>query len=91
MEACFTGTPVLTAYTARPNVIPLDERNQQVNALRGVARQLALASEAMDLSQPDRIKEDTFNRILWHASMGINTPYPAQCAGAHGRGLKSSS
>jgi hypothetical protein len=48
-----------------------------------------LASEAMDLSQPDRINEDSLNRILWHASMGIDTPYPAQFAGAHGRGLKA--
>ena len=88
MEACFTGTPALTPYTARPNIIPLDERNKQVNTLQGVERQLALASEAMDLSQPDRINEDSFNRILWHASMGIDTPYPAQFAGAHGRGLQ---
>ncbi len=89
MEACFTGTPALTPYTARPNIIPLDERNKPANVLQGVERQLALASEAMDLSQPDRINEDSFNRILWHASMGINTPYPAQFAGAHGRGLKA--
>jgi hypothetical protein len=38
MEACFTGTPALTVYAARPNVIPLDERNQQLNTLQGVAR-----------------------------------------------------
>jgi hypothetical protein len=89
MEACFIGTPALTPYTARPNIIPLDERNKQVGALQGVERQLALASKAMDLSQPDRINEDSFNRILWHASMGIDRPYPIQFSGAHGRGLKS--
>ena len=89
MEACFTGTPVLTPYTARPNVVPLDEPNKQVATLRGVERQLALASQAMDFSRPDRIDEDSFNRILWHASMGIDRPYPARFVGAHGRGLKA--
>jgi hypothetical protein len=43
----------------------------------------------MDFSEPDRINEDSFNRVLWHASMGIDSPYPAQFAGAHGRGLKA--
>jgi hypothetical protein len=43
----------------------------------------------MDLSEPDRIDEDSFNRILWHASMGIDAPYPVQFAGAHGKGLKA--
>ena len=35
MEACFTDTPALTPYTARPNIIPLDEPNKQVNSLAG--------------------------------------------------------
>jgi hypothetical protein len=67
----------------------LDERNKPLAALRGGERRLARASAAMDFSQPDRIDEDAFNRILWHASMGIDAPYPAQFAGAHGRGLKA--
>ena len=89
MEACFSDTPILTPYTARPNLIPLDERNKAANTLRGAERQLALTSAAMDFSQPDRIDEDSFNRILWHASMGVDAPYPAQFAGAHGRGFKA--
>ena len=89
MEACFTGIPVLTPYTARPNGIPLDERNKKVNALKGVERQLALASEAMDFSEPDRINDDLFNRILWHASMGIDAPYPSQFAGAMAEGCSA--
>ena len=85
MNACFTGTPDLTPYTARPNIIPLDERNKPIEILKGVARQLALASEAMDFFEPNRINEDTFNRVPWHASMGVNAPYPAQFASAPGR------
>ena len=30
---------------------------------------------------------DTLNRILWHAQMGVDTPYPDAFAGAHGKGL----
>ena len=79
MEACFTDEPILTPYTAKPNTIPLDERNKPVKAsLSALERSMALASAAMDLSGPDRIQEDAFNRILWHASMGADAPYPAE-------------
>jgi YVTN family beta-propeller protein len=90
MEACFSETPDMTPYTIRPNTIPLDERNKPLSASSTtLERSLASASAAMDLSGPDRIQEDAFNRILWHASMGPNVPYPAEFAGAHGRGLKA--
>ncbi|MGA2063560.1 MAG: bifunctional YncE family protein/alkaline phosphatase family protein [Thermoguttaceae bacterium] len=88
MEDCFREPPDLTAYTARPNNIPLDERNKPPEALEGKERELSRASEAMDFSRPDRIDDDTMNRILWHASMGAAAPYPAEFAGAHGKGLK---
>jgi len=29
-----------------------------------------------DLDNYDRIDEDTFNRIIWHAMKGYNRPYP---------------
>jgi YVTN family beta-propeller protein len=87
MEDCFSETPDLTPYTARPNNIPLDERNKPAAALRGEERELARASEAMDLSRPDLIDDDLMNRVLWHASMGGEAPYPAEFAGAHGKGL----
>jgi hypothetical protein len=32
--------------------------------------------------------EDTLNRIIWHSVKGADKPYPAQFAGAHGKGLK---
>jgi hypothetical protein len=89
MEACFADKADVTPYTIRPNIIPLDERNKKVSELQGAARQLAVASQELDLSEPDRINEDAFNRILWHASMGVDAPYPADFAGAHGKGLKS--
>jgi hypothetical protein len=37
----------------------------------------------------DPADEDDLNRILWHAAKGLDAPYPADLAGAHGRGLKA--
>ena len=39
------------------------------------------------MGAPDRIKDDTFNRYIWHTIKG-DTKYPSRYAGAHGRGLK---
>jgi len=51
-------------------------------------RDLAAASENLPLDAPDQADENTLNRILWHALKGADAPYPAEYAGAHGRGLK---
>ena len=63
--------------------------NPPVLALRGWAREWARKSLAMNFKQADEADEDTLNRILWYSTRGVNAPYPAQLAGAHGRGLKA--
>lgn len=88
MEDCFTSKPDLTAYTARPNVIALNEMNKAAAALEPEELLAQQTSERLDLSQPDRIDDDVFNRILWLAAKGPDVPYPARFAGAHGRGLR---
>jgi hypothetical protein len=88
MTACFTEKPDLAPYQARPAEIPINERNAAIDALHGKARQLAEASERMDFREPDLIDDDAMNRILWHSCMGIDAAYPAEFAGAHGKGLK---
>jgi hypothetical protein len=30
----------------------------------------------MDFDEPDEAPEDELNRVLWGATMGVNTPYP---------------
>jgi len=40
------------------------------------------------LDAPDQADEDTLNRIIWHSVKGVDSPYPALLAGAHGKGLK---
>jgi len=76
MTDCFTTTPDFTPYTALPNNIPLDEINPPLQSLNGDARYWAEKSLAQDLSDVDRIDDETFNRIIWHAVKGYQTPYP---------------
>jgi len=87
MEACFQDEADLAPYVARANRIALDERNPSAEgALEGERARFARISRAADLSRPDRIDDDAWNRTLWFAARGP-APYPAQWAGAHGRGL----
>jgi hypothetical protein len=87
MEDCFTPVPDLAPYSVVPNTIAIDEPNKSADAMLPDERRLAEKSDAMDLSRPDRIDDDTFNRLLW-MSARPGEQYPAQFAGAHGKGLK---
>lgn len=76
MADCFTDKPDFTPYHALPADIPLDELNPPLESLTGEARHWAEMSLQQDLDEVDRIDEDTFNRILWHAVKGLDVPYP---------------
>ncbi len=89
MASCFAPKPDFSAYACLPSRIALDEMNPPASALGPLERQWALASLEQPFDDVDQADEDTLNRILWHAAKGAGTPYPAQWAGAHGRGLKA--
>jgi len=72
----FTDTPDFSPYDAVKNNIPLDRLNRQLNQLKGKPRYWAQKSMEQDLEEEDRIDEDIFNRIIWHAVKGYDTPYP---------------
>jgi YVTN family beta-propeller protein len=76
MAKSFTNTPDFAPFDVLPNQIPLDEMNPSLAGLRGLQRELALASMAMDFSEPDKAPEDVLNRAIWHSVKGYNTPYP---------------
>jgi len=76
MLECFTESPDFTPYKAIKNNIPLDELNPPLEALMGNKRYWAEKSMEQDLEDYDRIEEDTFNRIIWHAVKGYDRPYP---------------
>lgn len=87
MTACFTEKPDFTPYTALPNRVPLDELNPPLESLGKWEQYWALRSIHLPLHKPDLCNEDLLNRILWHAVRGVDTPYPEEFAGAHGKGL----
>jgi hypothetical protein len=89
MTDCFKGTPNFASYRCRPNQVPLDEMNKEVSELQGAELHWALQSIAEPFEEVDRADEDTLNRILWHSVKGVDAPYPAHLAGAHGRGLQA--
>lgn len=78
MMDCFTGNPDFSPYKALPNNIPLDQLNPPLVALSGDKLYWAKKSLEQDLDDVDRIDEDTFNRILWHAVKGYDVPYPVK-------------
>ena len=75
MFDCFQDTPDATPYTARPNLIRLDEMNRPLQGLRG--RALHLARESMEQADEgiDTGEDELMNEILWFATKG-NVPYP---------------
>jgi hypothetical protein len=87
MHECFTDKADLRPYTALPNKVPLDKMNPKKARLSGAALDLAVQSEQLDFDLPDRADENTLNRIVWHAMKGVQAAYPAELAGAHGKGL----
>src|SRR5262245_49199933 len=76
MTPAFTNHPDVKPYEVLPNQIPLDEMNPGTVALRGLQRELAIASMKMDFSEPDNAPEDVLNRAIWHSVKGYDTPYP---------------
>ncbi len=77
MFECFTNTPDLTPFTARPSGVPLDQMNPEPTAIADpILRQDALASADIDWSAMDRAPEDLLNRILWRAMRGVEQDYP---------------
>jgi hypothetical protein len=81
MYDCFVNKPDLTPFDALKNNIALDEPNGKHG------RRTELEHPPFDLTRPDRIDEDAFNRVLWKLARG-DERYPVEFAGPHGRGLK---
>jgi hypothetical protein len=77
MFDCFQETPDLTAYTALPNKVPLDQLNPgsaQIND--PLLKKDAIVSSELNFREVDKAPEDILNRILWRAMKGSKEPYP---------------
>ncbi len=77
MTDCFTEIPDFAPFTSVPNRVPLDLMNPDPKQVsHPVLRQDAIVSSQLPLDEVDRCPEDLFNRILWRAMKGPDTPYP---------------
>lgn len=91
MTSCFVNKPDFTPYDVTPNQVPLDEFPKATTAAMSAYQKDILARVArIDLSEkevqtPEQM--DALNRKIWHEAKGWSTPYPAEFAGAHGKGL----
>ncbi|HXR03221.1 MAG TPA: alkaline phosphatase family protein, partial [Verrucomicrobiae bacterium] len=78
MFDCFTNNPDFTAFDSVTNRVPLDELNQSPKAISDAQlRRDAYVSARLPLAMEDQCPEDLLNRILWRATKGPRTPYPA--------------
>ncbi len=83
MFDCFTNQPDFTPFTAVASRIPLDQMNPAPKKISdSVLRQDAYVSARLPLKKEDQCPEDVFNRILWDATKGPQTPYPVWAARA---------
>jgi len=76
MRNSFQSAPNFAPYTA---VIPkqsLFALNPPASALKGTARQDALASMKMNFRIPDAVPSEILNRVLWDDATGGALPYP---------------
>ncbi|MEO6289451.1 MAG: phosphoesterase, partial [Ginsengibacter sp.] len=76
MLDCFTNQPDFAPYNFVKNKIPLDRLNPSLDKLLGAQLYWAKKSMEQDLDDADRIDDDVFNRIIWHAVKGYDRPYP---------------
>lgn len=75
MWRCFTATPDLTPFKARPANVDLEEINTADN-------DLSRRFETFDLSKEDRVPDLEFNQLLWKALKGVGSEMPAPRRGA---------
>jgi predicted amino acid racemase len=82
MFDCFTDKPDNTfQYTARKNLIPLDEMNKPLEKQKGASLKFTNQSIKYAFNLIDRGNDEILNRILWFSAKG-NKPYPSKMAGS---------
>ena len=77
MRSVFTTDADTSTFAARTPKVQLDEMNPALSSLEGRRLWAAKQSLAMNWAHPDDVREETLNRILWWASKGYDTTYPA--------------
>ncbi|MBS1707193.1 MAG: bifunctional YncE family protein/alkaline phosphatase family protein [Armatimonadetes bacterium] len=91
MASCFVNKPDYTPYTLTPNRVPLDEfPKASASAQSAYQKEILALVAGIDLTEREvqtPAQMNALNRKIWHEAKGWATPYPAEFAGAHGKGL----
>ena len=82
MHSIFTRDADTATYQTLTPAIALDEMNPPLKSLNGRQLWAARQSLAMNWSEPDDIRPDVLNRILWWDAKGYDKPYPVIAAGS---------
>ena len=88
MADCFQATPDPTPYHCLVPDFPLDAPKSAAAPKTRAEKKLAARVAAFDFAKPDLIDEDALNRAIWRETRP-GERYPAEFAGAHGKGLKA--
>ncbi len=70
MWRCFEKTASHPQFDAVPNLVNLNLKNTAESAMSRL-------SEKFDFSKEDRIPDDKFNKVIWAAVKGLESPCPA--------------
>ena len=70
MWRCFTSTPNLTPFNAKPLQVDINEKNKVENAWQRI-------SEKLDFSKEDRAPDRLFTEVIWKAVKGEHATVPA--------------
>ncbi|MGD1100953.1 MAG: bifunctional YncE family protein/alkaline phosphatase family protein [Terriglobia bacterium] len=76
MRNSFQAKPDLKPYVAIEPQQSIYEVNPPLAALKGPAREAAIACMHMNFLEPDDVPTQTLNAILWHDAKGWSTPVP---------------
>ena len=76
MRNSFQAKPDFTPYIAIQPQQSIYEVNPPLAALKGPAREAAIASMHMNFVEPDDVPTQILNAILWHDAKGWSTPVP---------------
>jgi hypothetical protein len=73
------GRPLRDIWSSTPDLRPFEAIRpaQSLTEMNPDAGAGARESALLDFSQPDRVDDDLFNRILWKAIKGTQVPYPS--------------
>ena len=73
------ATPMLDAFTAKPDLTPFTavQPTQNLQEVNAVNAPDAPISDAQDLTKEDQIDENAFNQAIWHSVKGADSVMPA--------------